>query len=1214
MFKFGKYAIPPSPYSKYREGRMVTSGKQSSKGVVGSKSRIVADASGSFGVNMGGASPNSSASSGGGSIGPQSGTSGYNVDRYNPVFDQLEEGSILEDWIPRDAAGLDLLFERIYLRDPTIGPGIDIIRNLPWSDFVLEGIEDPEVLKIYQECMESLNVQLLMPDITRDFLVLGKQISSLIFDERRGIFSGIVPHDPDFIRITPLPVSGFDPICDFKLSPGFKKFLLSDDPRMMDARKALPTAFLDAAKNQSGFLPLDPVSTIYLARKASTKDNIGTSLLTRTLYFWAIEKALLNAQLSSTRRRSRSFMHIKAGIDNIWEPTPEEMDALAGLVIQVNEDPVGGVIATRTGVDISEPVGGGADFYKWSDELELFAKYKMQCIGISDALLSGDACMVGDTLIPTEKGLFKISELGDPNGDTWQDLNLKVASRYGQETVVKWLNNGVKPTFLVRTEQGNKVQCTANHPLLVFNESTGQTEWKRTDELKVGDTLCISTKPLYSIEKLALNLKDWEKPKGPRGHSKEISKPEVMTPDLAFLLGVIVAEGTVYKNQVRIPNTDPALLDKCEKIIREVFGLESQKYVNFDPETQEREFSKKKSWELIASSNILVDYLLQMGVVNKSLDERPVSYHKEIPWAVLKADVECWKAYLAGHIEGDGSWGVRCAIISFSEKVINQVSAMLNAMGYLPKISDTRVEIQRVESNFLYEQIKHHMVSKKPAVFEGETKARNRFGIPLEYWKNILENRKVSSSNKGMRFFNGKETVTVTGMQVISEEHRMLYDRIAEGRYTEFLEDLKKIALEDYKKLVELIECKYLFTKVESISYAGEAQVFDLSVKEGREPAFVANGLVVHNTYNNAEQARSVFVETLANLRARIVNKFFMQKTFPIIARLHGFVKRSRAELDHRIRTTSVHSATLPNWARMNQVTSNKLTQRKAMQIPVGDLIVPTINWTKQLKPNQDEKALEILERLKQNEYPTTLAQWASAAGYDPRNLEIEAQKDQELRKKISKLQEEAAPAEEGNAGGEDQDTEEFFKELEQENEGGAPEGESGGTEPVQQSVYGKLRDLGKRTVNSMNQMAIWKNGYCGPLGKAEAAKVAARLLREKNPEILNDQRALLGYLQDKLGAEKAKVMAYCLGRIGVARLPVDSKTAHVIASSARDAMNKHTVFSSKSALLDMRRYQAEIEFLVALTKDKSLSKKDINFEPNAVTNEMGSNLYGGSE
>lgn len=391
MFKFGKYAQPKGPYSQYKEPLSLVKASRNTM-VKASGFNFSGGSSSGFDVGSGGMGGGPSGSPGGmnGQMGSM-GAGGYNVDRFNPVFDQLEEGTILEDWIPRDGAGLDLLFRRIYLRDPIIGPGIDIIKNLPWSEFTLSGVKDKAILKIYQDTMDALNIPLLMPDVTGDHLVIGRNIVSLIFDERKGIFSGIIPHDPDFIRVSPLPVHGFDPLCDFKLSPGFRKFLMSTDPRAMDARRSLPPTFIQAAQAQQGFLPLDPVSTIYLARQASQHDRVGTSLLTRCLYFWAIEKALLNAQMSSTRRRARSFVHVMAGIDNVWEPTPEELDALAGMIIQANEDPVGGVVATRTGVTINEPVGGGADFYKWSDELDLFAKYKMQAIGISEALLSGES-------------------------------------------------------------------------------------------------------------------------------------------------------------------------------------------------------------------------------------------------------------------------------------------------------------------------------------------------------------------------------------------------------------------------------------------------------------------------------------------------------------------------------------------------------------------------------------------------------------------------------------------------------------------------------------------------------------------------------------------------------------------------------------------------------------------------------------------------------
>jgi len=601
--------------------------------------------------------------------------------------------------------------------------------------------------------MDALNVQLLMPDLTYEFLVLGKNISSLIFDQRRGIFSGVVPHDPDFIKITPLPVYGFDPKCDFTLSPGFKKFLQSTDPRDMDARRALPPAFLDAASKQQGFLPLDPISTIYLARKAAPNDSIGTSLLTRTLYFWAIEKALLNAQLASTRRRARSFIQVKAGIDGTWEPSVEEMDAIAGLIIQANEDPNGGVISTRTGVDISEPVGGGADFYKWSDELELFAKYKMQCIGISDALLSGDA------------------------------------------------------------------------------------------------------------------------------------------------------------------------------------------------------------------------------------------------------------------------------------------------------------------------------------------------------------------------------------------------------------------------------------------------------------------------TYNNAEQARSVFVETLATLRSKITHKFFMKTLFPTIARVHGFVKRSPNELAHRIRTTPVpkqigspeetlqhykymaqYEAQSPVWARMNRVTSERMTQRQAMQLPVGDLQIPTIEWAKQLKPNQDEKALDVLEKLQQNDYPVTLTQWATAAGFNAKNIEEDQRTDITTRKKIAKLKE-GLEGGGDDAEGDDGDRVEVPENSDEiptgEPEGGAPE-----TEEVKQSLYKQAEKIGLgNAASKLAQIAIWRNSRCGPLFQSEASKTVASLVKDHSPELFKDPTALMNVLYQKLGPEKAHVMAYVLNRLGLAGLAVDPKTAQTIAASARDSLNRYSSFNSAKAMLDMRRYEAEVQCLSRYTQVTASTK-----------------------
>lgn len=334
------------------------------------------------------------------------------VDRYNPVRDRLDEGSVVEDWIPRDASGLDEMFRLMYHRDAIAGPVVDLISDLIWTDYDLTGIEDPAIRKVYEDCLSTIDIMEVLPHLTREFLVLGRTVSSMVFDKSRGIFNDLTSYDPSFLRLTPIPIRGMDPMIDLIPGPGLRAFVESKDARAIDARKMLPDAFIQAIKaggNQgvsnsasnfgirqdhhsqgSAGIPLDPVNTLFLARRVFNYDYIGTSLYTRLITFWALEKALINATVTSARRRSRSILHISAGLDNLWEPSVEELDNIAGMFISADEDPVGAVVVTRNGVSANE-VRQGSDFYKWSDEWQMLSEGKMRALGVNEALLSGDS-------------------------------------------------------------------------------------------------------------------------------------------------------------------------------------------------------------------------------------------------------------------------------------------------------------------------------------------------------------------------------------------------------------------------------------------------------------------------------------------------------------------------------------------------------------------------------------------------------------------------------------------------------------------------------------------------------------------------------------------------------------------------------------------------------------------------------------------------------
>lgn len=350
------------------------------------------------------------------------GRSAATVDRYNPVRDRLDEGSVVEDWIPRDAAGLDQMFRLMFHRDHIAGTITDLICEIIWSNFGLVGVNDPVIRNLYIDSMSAIDSAATLPDLTREFLVLGRTVASMIFNQEKGIFTDVVSHDPDFLRITPIPIRGFDPKIDLMPSPGLRAFVDSEDPRDLDALQVLPPSFVHAIREAGsygggsslsatnslmsrppgagpaghadgmlpGAIPLDPINTLFVARRVFNNDYIGTSFFTRLITFWALEKALINATVTSARRRARSILHVKAGLENLWEPTAQELDNLAGMWIQADEDPVGSVVVTRTGVD-SQEVRSGQDFYKWSDEWQMLNEGKLRALGANDALLSGDA-------------------------------------------------------------------------------------------------------------------------------------------------------------------------------------------------------------------------------------------------------------------------------------------------------------------------------------------------------------------------------------------------------------------------------------------------------------------------------------------------------------------------------------------------------------------------------------------------------------------------------------------------------------------------------------------------------------------------------------------------------------------------------------------------------------------------------------------------------
>jgi hypothetical protein len=151
-------------------------------------------------------------------------------------------------------------------------------------------------------------------------------------------------------------------------------------------------------------------------------------------------------------------------------------------------------------------------------------------------------------------------------------------------------------------------------------------------------------------------------------------------------------------------------------------------------------------------------------------------------------------------------------------------------------------------------------------------------------------------------------------------------------------------------------------------------------MEDGTEPAFVANGLIVHNTYSNVETGMSVFMENTDTLRSNMTYEILTNKIFPIVAVANDFFKPGK-----EVNTES----------------------RKRMQFQLSnhhDLDIPTVRWHKRLEVKPEESMMELLTSLSEKGFPIPLRMWAAAAKVDLNTLYQDLEQDKLIKKKLADL------------------------------------------------------------------------------------------------------------------------------------------------------------------------------------------------------------------
>lgn len=928
-------------------------------------------------------------------------------------FGGVQTSTMFRGIIPDNAsddAALGTMLRDIWHYDNVGGSAVDLQCGLAFSDWTLIGI-DPKLASIYSDSLAQLNMRVMLPQISRNYLVDGAFIGTLLWDQSSKTFQDILIHDRFNATISPQPFFSVDPIVTVNSATNLQQFFNTYSPYADSMLKGYPKAMLENFMQGSNVL--DPVTTLMALRKG-TQDSTCVSYLRRLLPMYMLEKTLFRGTLTEASKRQRATTQIAIGDDN-WEPTTNEMQEYVEKFQMSEMDPLGAWVATRQGVTLTD-VRPAGEIWKWTEAADSLVPYKLRALGLSEAFLSSDGtysnCLVGNSLIPTDKGLRTIESLGEGRViNEAKPLDLKVMSRFGKERTGHWLYNGFKKTYKVKTDLGNDIQATGNHPVLVL--ANGDHVWKTVDKVSIGDRLCVQTQKMVRTTKLKLDvdpyvareLKEFNS-KGNRvgmsagSHQNRtaIQRPKEMTPRLAYWLALFIREGhTSYTHKTSIAravcfgNTDKRLVERFVMLTKKIFGLDISIHhktvdqINACNKTGEGFTATKDFYTARICSFELCDYLAKIGCDIRSWKNREgqtPSYSKVVPWAVLEADENSQKAFLAAYAECDGHITDNgTSFISMSEALLVQIQAMLNAHGYIARRKGTRVHLYREHAVDFWASAGKWLSSKKPTSADGQ-KISKLWGVPAKYWQDIVASKAVKFDRHGTTYVdsNGKEFVfsnhgskDTSGNKTVKQ---FSYQYYKEGAFDEFLILLKRIDPVAAKSLKEALKLEYRYTKVVALEDGGKQHVYDISMRNGVEPAFVANGLIVHNT----EAALTMFLDNLETYRQYITYKVFDSKLFPLIAVMNGLYK---------------DKAQIRKGSQLNSLMFNLSNQK--------NLEVPKIQWHKNLTTPNASSLLDNLDKLSQKGFPVALKTWAAAANVDLGAALADLEQDKAIRATISK-------------------------------------------------------------------------------------------------------------------------------------------------------------------------------------------------------------------
>lgn len=420
-------------------------------------------------------------------------------------------------------------------------------------------------------------------------------------------------------------------------------------------------------------------------------------------------------------------------------------------------------------------------------------------------------CLTKDSYIFTANGYKTVEEIFQSCGFEAFCVNktlpyrYSLVNRFGEiESTKAFTWNGRRKVLEIKTDSGNVIRTTVNHPHLTISKQ-GNFIWKQALDYEIGDYLCLSRFNKF----------------GTRDISTEVE---------AYLLGVLIADGHLGEGKIHVTNDDACIKNLIEEKLSDSFGFKPyKKYDNNGKGSFDYHFYDKKNVNLFYSKYGLKPCLSKDKYISQFIRELSKPY-------LIK--------FIQGFAECEGYFTNRSLeITSASYNLLYQLKLILSQFGVIAALNKKTVKS--------YQQNSYYRLNISGSNFDRYISEIGIFSkFKLEQAGNLFSN---SKNNVGeydiIPFIDG---LVRDAYAVLPERSRKTcqefitchghnYNRL--NKLIDLLPDNEPVK----STLQNIVNLNYFFDKVISVELLDEAlPTFDFSMDNSN--SFIANNIITHNT------------------------------------------------------------------------------------------------------------------------------------------------------------------------------------------------------------------------------------------------------------------------------------------------------------------------------------------------------------------------------